>query len=307
MNDQFLGLSTFVAVVEAGGLSAASGRLGTAKSAISRRLRELEARLGTTLFSRTGRRLRLTETGEDFYRRVTRLLEDLRDAEAVASRGSREAVGRLRVSAPVSFTIHCLAPVVREFAERHPRLQVEIETDDRIVDIIGDGYDLAVRISELKDSTLVARRLAQVRHVLCASPGYLAVHGRPERPEDLAGHVGITYGYRGPRRHWTFKDGYVAAIRSNLWMTNGDAMREAAVSGAGIVLLPTFIVHRAVERGELEVLLAEHMRPPIALYAVFPSRKRMTARARLFVDFLADRFAGEPFWDRAMPPGPDWR
>lgn len=297
MADKFEDMRTFVAVVQGRGFSPAARQLGFVKSAVSRRIREMEDRLGTRLLNRTTRNVKLTESGQEFYDRAIKILDDLREAEDVASKGSHEAKGRLRVSAPVSFTVHCLAPVLKKFRDSHPDLEIEIDTNDRKVDLVGEGFDLALRISRLKDSGMIARRLAPIRHAVCASPQYWKTNGRPKVPKDLRKHVGIEYSYVDARSYWTFKDGETVDIKSMLHMSNGDAMREAAISGFGVAYLPTFIIYEAVARAELEPVLTSFSRPQIWLNAVYASNRNIPAKVRTFIDFCVAEFGGEPFWD----------
>lgn len=303
MPDRFEDIRTFVSVVQHRSFNTAADQIGLVKSAVSRRIRDLEDRLGTRLINRTTRRLSPTEAGAVFYERCIKLMADLQEAEDAASTGSVEGIGRLRIAAPVSFTTHCLAPLIGEFLAKHPRLELELEVNDRVVDIVNEGYDLALRIGQLKDSSLIARRVAPIRHVVCASPAYLKTHGRPKRPADLRSHRGINYSCIGPEQNWLFRNGESADVPAPLLINNGDAIREAAIAGYGIAILPTFIVYKAIERGALEVVLGEHERPPIALYAVYPSNRNMSAKVRLFVDFVVERFRREPFWDRNIPSG----
>lgn len=300
MADRFEDLRVLIAVVSAGGFAAGAERLGVAKSAVSRRIRELEDRLGARLFVRTTRRVQLTETGREFHDRAVKLLAELDEAEDAASSASGELKGRIRVAAPVSFTTHCLAPAVGRFLERHPAVTLSIDTDDRMVDLVRDGFDLAIRIARLPDSSLVARRLATIRHACVASPALLERFGTPQKPEDLSRFPGVVYSNREEASYWRFADNVVPTVTSQLDFANGDAVREAAIAGLGVAMLPTFIVHDAVRRGALSIVLARHMRPPIALHALHPSLRNQTARARAFIDFLVDAFGGEPFWDREL-------
>jgi DNA-binding transcriptional LysR family regulator len=300
MADKFEDIRTFVAVVQGRGFNSAARQLGFVKSAVSRRIREMEDRLGTRLLNRTTRNVTLTESGQEFYDRAIRLLADLQEAEDVATKGSHEATGRLRLSAPVSFTIHCLAPVLKKFRDDHPNLEIEIDTNDRKVDLVSEGYDLALRISRLKDSSMAARRLAPIRHAVCASPQYWKRNGRPKVPKDLRTHIGIAYSYVDSRSYWTFKDGETVDIKSMLQMSNGDAMREAAIAGCGVAYLPTFIIYKAVERGELAVVLTDYARPEISLNAVYPSNRNVATKVRKFIDFCVEQFGEEPFWDERV-------
>ena len=303
MADRFEDLRAFVSVVSAGGFAAGAERLGVAKSAVSRRIRELEDRLGARLFDRTTRRVQLTETGRGFHERAVELLAGLEEAEEAASSASGELKGRIRVAAAVSFTAHCLAPAVGRFLERHPAVSLSIDTNERMVDLVRDGFDLAIRIGRLPDSSLVARRLVTIRHACVASPALLERFGTPQKPEDLSRFPGVVYSNRDEASYWTFADNVVPTVISRLDFADGVAVREAAIAGIGVAMLPTFIAHDAVRHGALSIVLAKHMRPPIAMYALHPSMRNQTARARAFIDFLVDEFAGEPFWDRGLLNG----
>jgi DNA-binding transcriptional LysR family regulator len=300
MADRFEDLRALVAVVSAGGFAAGAQRLGVAKSAVSRRIRELEDRLGARLIDRTTRRIQLTQTGRDFHDRAVELLAGLDEAEEAASSAGGELKGRIRVSAPVSFSTHCLAPAIGPFLERHPAVSLSIDTNDRMVDLIRDNFDIAIRIARLPDSSLVARRLVTIRHVCVASPALLERLGTPQKPEDLSRFPGVTYSNVDEAKYWEFADGVVSTVTSRIGFANGDAVREAAIAGLGVAVLPTFIAHDAVKRGELSIVLAQHMRPPIAMHALHPSGRNQTARARAFIDFLVDAFGGEPVWDRDL-------
>jgi DNA-binding transcriptional LysR family regulator len=300
MTDRFEDMRTFVAVAQHRSFNTAADRLGLGKSAVSRRIRDLEDRLGTRLINRTTRQLSLTEAGTLFYERCTKLLTDLQEAEDTAAKGSAEVVGHLRISAPVSFTTHCLAPIIGEFLTKHPRVTLAVEMNDRFVDIVSEGYDIALRIGQLKDSSLIARRIAPIRHVVCASPTYLEMHGRPLQPEDLRSHKGITYSNVDPTRNWLFRDNQSVEVPNAILLNNGDAIREVAIAGYGITILPTFIVYKAIARGELEIVLAEYERPAIALYAVYPSSRNVSAKVRLFIDFLVEKLGDKPFWDQGI-------
>ena len=291
-------------VVRSAGFGAASRELHIAKSAVSRRVRELEDRLGARLVERSTLGIKLTDAGALFYERTVRLLEDLEAAESLVSSRKGQAVGVLRLSAPVSLAVHCMAPVLPEFVAQHPELRVEVQANDELVDVVGEGFDLALRISRLRDSALIQRKLAPIRHVCCASPAYLDAYGRPSKPADVARHRGIAYSNVEARRYWTFRGGESVEPRSRLILDNGDAIREAAIAGGGLVMLPTFIVHRAIERGELEVVLRDWMREPIWLYAVHASNRNMPFKVRAFVDFAIHRFTGDPFWEASVERPP---
>ena len=237
--------------------------------------------------------------GREFHDRAVELLAGLDEAEEAASSASGELKGRIRVAAPVSFTTHCLAPAIGRFLERHPAVTLSIDTDDRMVDLVRGGFDLAIRIADLPDSSLVARRLATIRHACVASPALLERFGTPQKPEDLSRFPGVVYSNREEASYWRFADNFVPTVTSHLDFANGEAVREAAIAGLGVAVLPTFIVHDAVRRGALSIVLAKHVIPPLAMHALHPSMRNQTARARAFIDYLVDAFS-EPFWDREL-------
>ncbi len=302
MIDRFEDMRTFIAVVENRSFANAATQLGVVKSAVSRRIRDLESRLNARLLNRTTRQLNLTETGSAFFDRCVTLLAAVEEAEEAASQGAARIAGRMRISAPMSFGIHCLTPHIGAFIEQHPGLVVDLDLNDRIIDLVREGFDLAVRISRLKDSTLVARRIVPIRHALCASPAYLDQFGTPSSPDDLKAHKGIVYSNVDSESYWQLKDPKTGSAVSvdvpyALKLNNGDAMREAAIAGFGIAALPTFIIHRAVKAGDLKIFLTDYERPAIALYAVYPSARHVSGRVRSLIDFLVKRFGPTPPWD----------
>ena len=298
MTDKFEDIRTFVAVVQAGGFAQAGKRLGIAKSAVSRRVNDLEDRLGTRLLNRTTRQLSPTPAGAELYQRGLRLLADFQEAEDAVSSGSNEPAGKLRISAPVSFGSHCLGQIIPEFMGRFPRLQVELELDDRLIDLVASGFDVAVRISRLKDSSLIARKIATIHHVICGSPEYLRRKGRPKLPEDLHEHTTLRYSYEDD--YWKFTKNETLSGPSKFRCNNGDTLREAAIAGGGLVYLPTFIVHEAVKDGRLEICLSGFEKDPIALYAVYPTTRHLSPKIRVFIDFLVEKFGEDPFWDKEI-------
>lgn len=301
--DRFDSLHTFVAVVEAGSFSTAAVRLDRAKSAVSRQVAALEAHLGVQLLNRTTRRLSLTEAGREFHERAQRILADLDEAELSVAAEQTALRGRLRLAAPLSFGVLHLAPALDEFLLQHPELVLDLDLDDRRINLVEEGFDLALRIGELADSTLVARALAPIRMQLCASPEYLRRHGTPRTPQDLAFHAGLVYGNVPEAQQWRFVDvaGKVHSVKvpARLRANNGDILIRAAVEGIGVVVSPTFIAHRALAAGELVPLLPEYQAPGTSAYAVYPSRRHLPQRVRVLIDFLAQRFGATPYWDQA--------
>ena len=290
-----LDVLAFVRVVETGAFSRAAERMGMAKSILSRRVARLEEQLGARLLTRSAQGAAPTDVGQSYFERASRVLAELEAAEEVVAEAVTQIAGPIRLSAPLSFGVQHLAPALAEFAAAHPKVELDISFDDRAVDLVGGGYDLAVRIGALKDSALIARRIAPVRKVAAASPAYLAAHGRPRHPRDLARHEILLYA----KEVWRFRVGkeweYVRR-RPRLRADNGEMLRAAAIDGLGICLLPSFIAAPAFESGALEPVLADFPLDEGALHAVMPSRAT-TARVRALVDFLAARFGPEPSWD----------
>ncbi len=302
--DRFENLDNFVRIVEAGGISAAAERLGVAKSAVSRRLKELEEHLGVELFHRTTRRMSLTETGRSFYHQAVRILQDLLEAELAASQQHAVLKGGLRVALPLSFGLLHLGPAVNEFLKQHPQIEFDLDFNDRQVDLIEEGFDLAVRIARLADSSLIARRIAPVQLVLCAGPQYLERKGVPAVPADLAAHDCLVYNLEPGFACWDFYDAderhYRVKVRPCLKAGNGAYLRDAAVEGFGIALLPSFLAYRQIEAGDLVVLLPQYRCIRLYAYALYPQTRHLSQRVRAFVDFLVQRFAGVPYWDQCL-------
>jgi DNA-binding transcriptional LysR family regulator len=305
--DRLADLEAFVRVAETGGIGSAAARLGVAKSAVSRRLKNLEERLGVRLVNRTTRRLSLTETGRAYCERAMVILGDLDDADQAAAAVHGTLSGSLRVAAPLSFGIRHLAPAVSEFLVRHAALSIEMDLNDRRVDIVEEGFDIAIRIGVLEDSSLIARKLFDAGNVLCASPGYLARHGTPERPEDVANHAGLIYASWPGRRAWTWRhqDGGERSVKpsARLVANNGDILFAAAEAGLGLCLSPSFIAYQSIKAGRLVPILTAAGWTGATGFAVYPPGRHLSAKVRAFVDFLAERFGGTPYWETCLTPG----
>ena len=289
-------IRTFVEVVELGGLSRAATRLGVSKSMVSRRLARLETELGARLLSRNTRGISPTEAGLDYKQRCERSLADIEEAGEAAAQHSGEVAGRLRVAAPLSFGINHVAPLLAEIAARHPRLVVEASYSDRFVDLIADRFDIAVRLGTLRDSTLVARRIAPVRSVAVASPGYLAAKGRPLVPEDLGRHECLVYQRPSERDQWRFQNGRQTVTvypQGRFRADNGEALLEAAIAGLGIAMLPTFLASRAIQAGAVVPLLTDFPTPEAGLHVVWPPGRHVPGKVRLLIDLMVERFGGE--------------
>lgn len=308
--DRFADMQMFVKVVETASISAAADKLDVAKSAVSRRLAELEARLGVQLFQRTTRRMNLTDSGRSFYERCLRILADLDEAELAVSQQHGALSGKLRVALPLSFGLLHLEPIINAFATAHPEVEFDLDFNDRQIDLMQEGFDVAVRIATLSDSSLIARRMAVVRHMASASPAYLAQHGTPQTPQELANHVCLGYSNLATPEIWTYHDaknnlGHVKVLL-NMIANNGDFLCRAAIAGQGIVMQPTFYMADAICRGDLVPILCNYQWPELNAYALYPPTRHLSTRVRAFVDFLVEKLSGEPYWDvaiaRHLPP-----
>jgi len=298
--DRIAAIQVFSQVVESGGFARAAERLGLSTSATSRLVADLESHLQTRLLNRTTRRVSLTESGRAFYERSVQLLADLEEAEQEASRAAVVPRGTIKLTTSVNFGVRHVAPAIASFMLEHREVRFDVALADRIVDLVEEGFDLGIRVGGPGAENLVARKLGETRLVPCASPAYLNAHGSPQTPEDLARHNCFTYEYVTPHHLWRFRDpsGAERAVRvkGSLHSNNGDLLAEAAVHGGGIVFEPAFIVGPDVRAGRLVPLLQEFVPLPVPIYAVYPSRKHLSAKVRLFVDFLVARFAVAQDW-----------
>lgn len=293
MTMQLDDLRVFVATVDARSLTAAANRLALSKQFVSRRVMALEQALGVRLLVRNTRKLAVTDLGQDLYERAKRILAEVADAEQALSLGRSEPRGLLRLSAPLSFGTAHLSPLVADFMCANPQVRIDIELSDRLVDLIGDGFDMALRIGTLADSTLIAQKLADIRMVACCSPGYGSARRLPASPDELARHPCLLYGREG-RTGWEFfVDGNKRAfeVHGPLRADNGEVIRDAAIAGLGIALLPEFIVSSALGSGALQEVLPAYSAPPLALYAVYPRHRESAITVRAFTQFLRQRFA----------------
>lgn len=292
-------LQALVAIAESGAMGAAAERLGIAPSGVTRRLAALEARLGVQLVRRTTRRLDLTEAGRELHGRALRILEELDDAEHAVQSGSASLSGTLRIAAPLSFGVQHLGPALSDFMAAHPGLAVDLELDDAHVDLIAGGRDVALRIADLEDSSLAARRLTSVHLVACAAPAYLERNGIPAHPSELRAHACLRYS-NTPGQSWVWRgaDGSSGAVEiaGPLVCSNGDVLLQAARAGHGVVLEPDFILHDAIRAGDLQQILTDFVWREIGVWAVWPSSRMLPRRVRAFVDFLVDQFGDEPPW-----------
>ncbi|HYX45985.1 MAG TPA: LysR family transcriptional regulator [Sphingomicrobium sp.] len=303
MADTLQEMSVFARVVASGSLSAAARDLGLSPALVSRRLARLEARLGVRLVHRTTRSLHLTVEGARYYDACARVLAEIEDANAEVSRGRAEAQGALKVALPASFGHQHVAPLIPQFAERYPKVELALSLSDRRVSVVDEGFDVAITIAHLEDSSLAARRLAPNRRVVCASPAYLRKHGTPRAPEDLARHNCLTTS--DFTMTWDYKDPQgrpgAVRVRGRYACDNWEVLREWALSGLGIALKSTWDVYRHLQEGTLVPLFAGYsFHSDVAIYAVYPHRRLLPAKTRVFIDFLADSFGPEPYWDRML-------
>jgi DNA-binding transcriptional LysR family regulator len=293
--DRALEMTVFAAVVDAGSFVGAVEGLRMSKAAVSRHVDALEQRLGVRLLHRTTRRLSLTEEGRIFYQRARDVLAALDDAESEVSSRTLEPSGLIRINVPLTFGTMHLAPLWGAFLDLHPQVEMDITLNDRMVDLVDEGYDLAVRIGDLPSSALVSRRLAATRMRLCASPLYLARHGTPTHPHELAQHRMLAYTNWSDRDEWHFDgpDGKVSVrIRARVISNNGDTCCALARQHGGIILQPSFMVHQDLRAGELVELMPDYRASEIGVYAVYPTRKQLPLKVRRLVDYLVDAFQG---------------
>lgn len=288
--DRFQEMRILVAVVEAGSFVGAADALNMSKAAVSRILSELEARLQVRLLHRTTRRLSLTPEGELFFARSKELLAGVEEAEAEITERSGQAVGVLKISAPFSFGVLRLAPLWGGFLAAHPQIHLEVTLSDRFVDLVDEGFDLAIRIARLASSSLVSRKLSSTRIVLCASPRYLRAHGKPRHPADLAQHAVLAYSLLAQGDTWEFEgpDGPVSVkVQPRMRTNSGDVCRAVALNHQGIVFQPAFLVGEDLRAGRLVELMPQYRAPELGVHAMYPSRKHLLPKVRLLIDYLA--------------------
>jgi DNA-binding transcriptional LysR family regulator len=295
-------IAVFVRVVERGSFTLAADDLRLSRAVVSKYISRLEERLGARLLHRTTRRLSLTEAGAALFETSRGALERIDEAEAAVARFQSAPRGRLRVSAPMSFGILHLGPALAEFSRAYPAVTLDMRLDDRFVNLVEDGFDVAVRIGALADSTLVARKLATTRTVACASPAYLAEHGEPEAPEDLASHDCLLYSYLSTANVWRFTalDGreIPVAVSGTYRINNGIVLAHAAVAGHGILIAPSFYLGAQLRDGRLRRILQAYRLPELGIHAVYPQTTHVPPKVRAFVDFLVKRFGKKPDWER---------
>jgi len=298
--DNLAGMAVFARVVETSSFTEAARRLGMSKAAVSKQISRLEERLGARLLNRTTRRLSLTEVGAAFYERCARIVAEAEDAELAVSRLNATPRGTLKIDAPVNFGMQYLAPLLPPFMLKNPELRVDMSFNDNFIDLIEEGCDLAVRIGQLPDSSLVARKLAETKSVICAASAYWDRHGRPTDPADLAKHDCFAYSYLATGNEWRLQGPHGTAsvrVSGSLTANNGDVLRQAAVAGLGVVATPVFMVCDDLRSGQLESVLHDWEPPTRGIYAVYPHNRHLSAKVRAFIDHLVDALDPAPWAD----------
>lgn len=301
--DRLSQLEAFAAVAETGGFTAAARTLGHTTSSVSKQIQSLEARLGVRLLHRTTRRVSLTEIGVAFRDRVQAVLNDLGEAETAVAQLHEEPMGLLRVSVPTDFGRLHLAATLARFATRHAGIRLEVDFSDRFVDVVDEGFDIVIRIANLTDSTLVARRMGPSRRVLCAAPAYLEANGHPAHPRELSRHeiIGYAYDQTGP---WRFRGkndkGVTVSVEPRHRANNGEMIRSMVTNGLGIALLPTFLVGDDLREGRLEALFMDRHDADTVIWAVTPHRKLLATKVRLLLDHLVADCGENPPWDEGL-------
>lgn len=300
--DSLTDIAVFTQVVKCGSFTAAAERLSISKSVVSKYVTRLENRLGARLLNRTTRRLSLTEVGRAFYERSRRGLQEIEEAEAEVSRLQGDPRGTLRLNTPMSFGILHIAPALPDFLRQYPEVSVEMNLDDRKVDVIEEGFDLSLRISDLPDSSLVARRLGPCRHAVVAAPSYFERNGTPTRPIELEHHNILSYRYQASAGEWHFlspDDRTMSVpVSGSVVMNNSLALREVLLGGGGIARMPTFVVGQDIRSGRLCSIFSNYLMLQPSIYLVYPQRKYLSPKVQAFVEFFAQRITDIPYWDQ---------
>jgi DNA-binding transcriptional LysR family regulator len=299
--DTFSAIPVFVAVVETGSFSKAAEYLGTSKSAVSKRISLLENTLGVKLLHRTTRKLSLTEAGEQYFHYALQAVTAASQGVDSVTQLQGKPKGTLKISTPMSFGRLHIAPLVTNFLTHYPDIRLNMLMDDKKVDLVGGGFDVAIRAGEMQDSTLIARRLVSCRSVVCASPEFLKKHGIPTSPADLMKYNCIRFAYDYNSNEWVFhRNGeiYKAKVDGNYQANNSEALQEAALAGLGIAKIPTFVVGQDIMKGRLIPLLTDYALPLHHFYAVFPERRHLPEKVRVFLDFIIEKLESDhPYWD----------
>ncbi|HTD04416.1 LysR family transcriptional regulator [Undibacterium sp.] len=300
--DLFQAMRMFVKVAEAGSFSGAARLLDTSNPSVTRNIADLEAYIGARLFNRSTRRLSLTEVGSNYLERCQQVLLEVDNAVLEAGISAANPTGTLRMTVPMSFAVNHLGRILPEYLRRYPNVKLDISLSDRVVNLVDEGYDLGIRIGRIQDSSLIARKIAPARLILCASPAYLEKYGTPLAPQDIERqqHVCLRYSYATSPDVWTFvKAGKTHAVKlsGSVTANNGDILREAAIGGMGLAMQPSFIVGNDIRNKKLVHLLPDYVPPASMIQAVYASRQHLSAKVRTFVDYLIEQFGDQPCWD----------
>ena len=299
--DVLTGMRVFTAVVDAMSFAKAAEQLDLSRGMTSRYVAQIESHLGVRLLNRTTRHLSLTEAGQDYYQRAAQVLAMVEDAERAAAQETQEPRGTLRVATSMAFGATHLGAAVNAYLQRYPQVTMDMSLNDRIVDLVEEGFDLAVRIARSIDPGLVARPITRARIVACASPGYLEKFGTPRTPADLAKHNCLTYAHSGLEREWRFaRRGRESRVKvaGNLHGNNGNIICDAAAAGLGVIVQPTFLVYELLRTRKLVRILDGWEAEALTIYAVYPNRQFLPPKVRSFIDFMVERFSDEPYWDK---------
>ena len=294
--DQLTAMKVFVTVVDEASFSGAAEKLNLSRTKVSKQVMDLESHLNARLLNRTTRRQSLTGSGRAYYERAKRILNEIEEADAEATNQSLTPRGSLRINAPTSFGISHVAPNLKGYMDRYPDVEIDLTLNDRFVDLVDEGYDMAIRIGELSDSSLIARRIASARAVACAAPAYLDQHGEPDHPTELESHDCLSYTLISAPNRWSFTrngETVTANVAPRVVSNSGDAVAAAAIAGLGIIVQPSFIVGPALEDGRLREILPGYDAGLFGIYAVYPSGRLVSARVRTFIDFLISCAGGD--------------
>jgi DNA-binding transcriptional LysR family regulator len=298
--DQSGEMSVYVNVVREGGFSAAAKVLGLTPSAVSKQISRLEARLDVRLLNRTTRQLSMTDEGETYFHRATAILSEIEEVEAMVSNRFDTPRGTLRVSSSIAFGRHQIVPLMPEFLNTNPEVKLQLSLSDNLVDLVQEGFDVAIRVAELMDSSLVARRLAVDRRVVCAAPSYIEKHGCPQSPEALRDHNCLVVSQVPSMRDWEFSFGNTVRkihVEGRFETNSGVAVHEAVLDGIGIAQLPAFLVAPDIRAGRLVSFLDDRVATGKPIYAVYPHRRHLSPKVRVFIDFLVDKLTPVPPWE----------
>ncbi|MEO1191987.1 MAG: LysR family transcriptional regulator [Pseudomonadota bacterium] len=297
--DSLNAMEVFVRVVQAGSFSEAARNLNLTPSAVSKQVSRLEDRLGARLINRTTRRLGLTEEGSAFFERAQRILTDVEEAEQAVTHLHGAPRGTLKLNAPVVFGHGHIAPLLPDYLARYPEMRVDLSTNDRFVDLLEEGLDLVIRIGDLSDSSLIARKLAVTRRVVVASEAYLKKHGTPKTPQDLTGHNSLVFLYRAVRNVWEFQGPEGAQsveVKGDVETNSIEVILQLVLAGHGLALMPTWLVGEYLQRGELVQILQDYVAPDAQIYALYPPGRHLSPKVRSFVDYLVQHFKTDPLW-----------